>query len=137
VADEVRKLSERTGASAQEIAKMIGTIQTETQSAVERMNLVAHEMTGGVALVKDVGASLEKIDVRTQETTTLAGQIAGAVKEQKAASEDIARRLEAIAQAAEENAALTGNNREVAQSLRQCAGELQSQIGRFRVGEPG
>jgi len=136
VADEVRKLSERTGNSAREIAQMIGNIQAETEAAVERMNSVAHEMSGGVELVKNVGASLEKIDARTQETTTLAGQIAGAVKEQKAASEDIARRLEAIAQSAEENAALTGNNRDVAQSLRQCAGELQGQIGRFRIEQP-
>ena len=136
VADEVRKLSERTGNSAREIADMIGNIQGETESAVQRMNSVAKEMGGGVALVQNVGASLEKIDARTQETTTLAGQIAAAVKEQKVASEDIARRLEAIAQSAEENAALTGNNRDVAQSLRQCAGELQGQIGRFRIEQP-
>jgi len=32
---------------------------------------------------------------------------------------------------------LTGNNREVAQTLRECAGELQGQIGRFRVVEQG
>jgi len=136
VADEVRKLSERTGNSAREIADMIGNIQGETESAVQRMNSVAKEMDGGVEMVQNVGASLEKIDARTQETTTLAGQIAAAVKEQKVASEDIARRLEAIAQSAEENAALTGNNRDVAQSLRQCAGELQGQIGRFRIEQP-
>ena len=133
VADEVRKLSERTGASAQEIASMIGTIQAETESAVKRMNIVAKEVTGGVELVQHVGLSLEKIDARTRDTTTLAGQIAAAVTEQKSASEDIARRLESIAQSAEENAALTGNNREVAQTLRQCADELQGQIGRFRI----
>ena len=137
VADEVRKLSERTGASAQEIAAMIGSIQAETESAVQRMNIVAKEVTGGVELVQNVGVSLEKIDARTRDTTTLAGQIASAVTEQKVASEDIARRLESIAQAAEENAALTGNNREVAQTLRECAGELQGQIGRFRVVEQG
>jgi len=133
VADEVRKLSERTGASAQEIAAMIGSIQAETESAVKRMNIVAKEVAGGVELVQNVGVSLEKIDARTRDTTTLAGQIAAAVTEQKSASEDIARRLESIAQAAEENAALTGNNRGVAQTLRQCADELQGQIGRFRI----
>jgi len=133
VADEVRKLSERTGASAQEISQMIGSIQGETESAVARMNSVAHEMTGGVELVQNVGTSLEKIDARTHDTTTLAGQIATAVNEQKVASEDIARRLESIAQSAEENSALTGNNREVAQTLRKCAEELQGQIGRFTI----
>ncbi|HEY4375381.1 MAG TPA: methyl-accepting chemotaxis protein [Burkholderiales bacterium] len=133
VADEVRKLSERTGASAQEISQMIGAIQAETESAVERMNAVAKEMTGGVELVQNVGVSLEKIDAKTRDTTTLAGQIATAVNEQKTASEDIARRLESIAQAAEENSALTGNNREVAQNLRQCASELQGEIEKFKV----
>jgi methyl-accepting chemotaxis protein len=133
VADEVRKLSERTGASAQEISKMIGTIQAETESAVQRMNAVAKEMTGGVELVQNVGVSLQKIDAKTRDTTTLAGQIASAVNEQKVASEDIARRLESIAQAAEENAALTGNNREVALNLRQCASELQGQIEKFKI----
>ena len=133
VADEVRKLSERTGASAQEISQMISSIQAETENAVQRMNNVAREMTGGVDLVQNVGTSLEKIDARTRDTTTLAGQIATAVNEQKVASEDIARRLESIAQAAEENSALTGNNRETAQNLRQCAGELQGQIARFTI----
>jgi methyl-accepting chemotaxis protein len=133
VADEVRKLSERTGTSAREIAEMIGTVQAETESAVERMNAVAQEMSAGVELVQNVGVSLQTIDARTQETTTLAGQIAVAVKEQKVASEDIARRLESIAQSAEQNSALTGNNRDVARNLRQCAGELQAQIGRFRI----
>jgi methyl-accepting chemotaxis protein len=133
VADEVRKLSERTGASAQEISQMISTIQSETESAVARMNAVAKEMSGGVELVQNVGTSLEKIDIKTRDTTTLAGQISSAVNEQKVASEDIARRLESIAQSAEENSALTGNNREVAQNLRQCAGDLQGQIARFTI----
>jgi methyl-accepting chemotaxis protein len=133
VADEVRKLSERTGASAQEISQMIGSIQGETESAVARMNSVAHEMSGGVELVQNVGTSLEKIDARTRDTTTLAGQIATAVNEQKVASEDIARRLESIAQSAEENSALTGNNREVAQNLRLCAEELSGQISKFKI----
>ena len=133
VADEVRKLSERTGTSAREIAEMIGSVQADTENAVARMNSVAVEMTGGVELVQNVGTSLEKIDAKTRDTTTLAGQIAVAVNEQKTASEDIARRLESIAQAAEENSALTGNNRDVAQNLRQCAGELQAQIGRFKI----
>jgi methyl-accepting chemotaxis protein len=133
VADEVRKLSERTGHSAREIAQMIGSVQTETETAVIRMNAVAQEMASGVEQVRVVGSTLEKIDVRTGETTELAVQIASAVKEQKAASEQIARRLEAIAEAAEENAALTANNREVALGLRQCAGELEGQIGHFRI----
>ncbi len=133
VADEVRKLSERTGTSAREIAEMIGSVQADTENAVARMNSVAVEMSGGVELVQNVGVSLEKIDARTRDTTTLAGQIAVAVNEQKTASEDIARRLESIAQAAEENSALTGNNRDVAQNLRQCAGELEAQIGRFKI----
>ena len=72
-------------------------------------------------------------DARTREATALAGQIASAVTEQKAASEDIARRLESIAQSAEENSALTGNNRDIAQGLRRCAADLQTQIGGFRV----
>jgi len=133
VADEVRKLSERTGASAQEISQMIGAIQADTAQAVERMNVVAREVAGGVELVQNVGVSLDKIDARTRDTTTLAGQIATAVTEQKVASEDIAKRLESIAQSAEQNAALTGNNREVALDLRKCAEELKGQIGRFRI----
>jgi methyl-accepting chemotaxis protein len=133
VADEIRKLSERTGKSAQEITQMIASVQGETEVAVERMSAVAQEMSAGVEQVKVVGATLEQIDARTGETTELATQIAAAVKEQQVASEQVARRLEAIAEAAEENAALTGNNREVAQGLRQCAGDLEAQIRHFRI----
>jgi methyl-accepting chemotaxis protein len=133
VADEVRKLSERTGNSAHEISQMIGSVQAETEAAVERMDKVAQEMSRGVEQVRVLGSTLERIDARTSETTALATRIASAVKEQQLASEQVARRLEAIAEAAEENAALTSNNREVAQGLRQCAADLESHISHFRI----
>ena len=133
VADEVRKLAERTAMSTQEISTTVNAILEETGSAVQRMQTVSANMSDSVSLAREAGDSLRSIDQKAQETVEVVHGIADSTREQSAASQEIARLVENIAQAAEGSAGRAAQNTDRAQNLQRLAGELQSQLSRFRT----
>lgn len=133
VADEVRKLAERTAMSTQEISTTVSAILEETGSAVQRMQTVSANMSDSVSLAREAGDSLRSIDQKAQETVEVVHGIADSTREQSAASQEIARLVENIAQAAEGSAGRAAQNTDRAQNLQRLAGELQSQLSRFRT----
>jgi methyl-accepting chemotaxis protein len=59
--------------------------------------------------------------------------ICSAVKEQTAASNDIARNVEQIAQMTEKNSTSTAQSRLAAQNLKSMSAQLRTLVQRFRV----
>lgn len=131
VADEVRKLAERTAMSTQEISVTVNAILQETAGAVQRMQSVSANMTVSVDLARHAGESLQAIDRHAQDTVEVVNGIADSTREQSAASQEIARLVENIANAAEGSSSRAVKNTERAQNLQRLSGELQSQLGRF------
>lgn len=133
VADEVRKLAERTAHSTQEISSTILAIQSETDSAVEHMQLVTTQMSGGVEKAREAGEVLARIDECSQRAAQNVQNIAESTREQSSASQEIARLVERIAQMAESNSATASSNREQAENLGRMSTELQTTLSRFRT----
>jgi methyl-accepting chemotaxis protein len=131
VADEVRKLAERTSVSTQEIATTVSAILDETGRAVSRMQDLSTNMSGSVGMARQAGDSLETIDQRAQQTVEVVHGIADSTREQSAASQEIARLVENIAQAAEGSNSRAVRNSERAQELQRLAAELRTQLARF------
>jgi methyl-accepting chemotaxis protein len=131
VADEVRKLAERTALSTQEISTTVEAILRETGNAVQRMQSVSTNMSGSVALARDAGDALLTIDERARQTVEVVQSIADSTREQSSASQEIARLVENIAQAAEGSSSRAVKNTERARNLQGLAVELQSQLSRF------
>ena len=131
VADEVRKLAERTSLSTQEIATTVSAILDETGRAVGRMQDLSTNMSGSVGMARQAGDSLETIDQRAQQTVEVVHGIADSTREQSAASQEIARLVENIAQAAEGSNSRAVRNSERAQDLQRLAAELRAQLARF------
>ena len=131
VADEVRKLAERTSVSTQEIATTVSAILDETGRAVSRMQDLSTNMSGSVGMARQAGDSLETIDQRAQQTVEVVHGIADSTREQSAASQEIARLVENIAQAAEGSNSRAVRNSERAQDLQRLAAELRAQLARF------
>ena len=131
VADEVRKLAERTALSTREISTTVSAILQETTSAVQRMQAVSASMTDSVGLARDAGDSLLTIDQRAQQTVEVVHGIADSTREQSAASQEIARLVENIAQTAEGSNSRAVKNSERAENLQRLASELQGQLARF------
>ena len=133
VADEVRKLAERTAHSTQEISGTILAIQSETDSAVQHMQLVTTQMNGGVEKAREAGEVLARIDECSQRAAQNVQNIAESTREQSSASQEIARLVERIAQMAETNSATASSNREQAENLGRMSTELQTTLSRFRT----
>lgn len=74
VADEVRKLAEQSNNAAQQIAKMIGEIQAETENAVVSMTHGAREVQTGAAAVRKAGLSFQEIN---QLVANVSSQVGG------------------------------------------------------------
>lgn len=134
VADEVRKLAERTTQSTQDIASMIAAIQNGTAQAVGSMHAGVQQVAGGVELAMQAGEAMERIHSGTQRVVHSVGDISLALKEQSAASAEIAANVERIAQMAEESNASVAASTATAHELEGLADSLQHETRRYKVG---
>lgn len=133
VADEVRKLAERTAKSTQEIAAMIGAIQSGTATAVSSMKLGVVRVANGVAQAERAGGAIAQVQAQSRYVRNAVDEISTALREQSAASTEIAKNIERIADMAEENNVAASGNTETAGRLRQLAETLSAEVSRFRT----
>jgi methyl-accepting chemotaxis protein len=133
VADEVRKLAERTAKSTQEIAAMIGAIQTGTSTAVTSMKRGVDRVAAGVDQAQLAGNAIIKVQEQSRQVVDAVGEITIALREQASASTEIAQNVERIAQMAEENNASATGNASTAGNLRQLAESLSNEVARFKT----
>jgi methyl-accepting chemotaxis protein len=133
VADEVRKLAERTAKSTQEIAGMIAAIQSGTTTAVDSMKRGVARVGLGVVEAQRAGESIGLVQEHARRVVEAVSEITVALREQAAASTEIAQNVERIAQMAEENNAAAGSNAHTADGLRQLAETLNGEVGRFHT----
>jgi len=133
VADEVRKLAERTATSTQEIASMIEQIQQGTGSAVASMETGVSQAMAGVELATQAGAAIRDINGQSDRVVEVVGDISASLREQTAASSDVARGIEHIAQMTEENSSAVRETAQAAHDLTNMAASLQAVVDRFRV----
>ncbi|SFQ03211.1 methyl-accepting chemotaxis protein [Desemzia incerta] len=147
VADEVRKLAEQSRESANQIAKLIQHIQTDTSKAVEMMHHGNDEIVQGMTIAEETGKSFERI-VQSIESTTIQTQELSAASEQISASvQQVNASIEEVAAAAKTSSATTGeiaaateeqlaSTEEVSSSatfLAQLAEELTGLVSKFSV----
>lgn len=133
VADEVRKLAERTTSSTLEIATMIDKIQQGARRAVAEMEAGVAKVNQGVDLAQKAGDSVGNIRTAGEQITRVVDEIGLSIKEQAAAARDIAKRVEHIAQASEENSASVAQTAASAHNLESLARDLDRMASRFMV----
>jgi methyl-accepting chemotaxis protein len=133
VADEVRKLAERTSKSTQEIANMIGAIQSGTATAVSSMKLGVERVGTGVQQAQLAGEAISQVQSQARQVVDAVSEITIALREQAAASTEIAQNVERIALAAEENNIAATGNADTANRLRLLAENLNREIDQFKT----
>lgn len=147
VAAEVKTLAEQSAVSAKQIESLIRVIQQETEASVASMEKVSTEMTNGIAVVDQAGASFSEIETAITDVTGHVEEVSGAVQEMAAASEQIASVMRTIQAVTEGTAAGTQNISasteeqmasmeeisSASQSLATMADDLKQVTGRFTV----
>ncbi|MCE1243822.1 methyl-accepting chemotaxis protein [Oryzomicrobium sp.] len=133
VADEVRKLAETTRQSALEITEMITTIQQGSKAMATQMDVSVDRVGEGRAMAGQAGDAIHGINDGTGKVVDVIDDVSTALKEQAAASQEIAGRVENIVQMIEENNAAMGAVADTAQELDALAAQLKQDIARFRV----
>jgi len=134
VADEVRKLAEKTGQSAEEITRMLASIQTSTQTMASQMEVSVQRVDKGVSMAQTAQESIQSINNGTGKLLTVIGDVSSALSEQSAASQEIANRVENIVQMIEENNESMTSVANIAMDLDSAAGKMKQDVARFRLG---
>lgn len=135
VADEVRKLSERTQIATEEISNSIRGIQSETQSAVTRIESGSERVSEGVELATQAGDALTTIVDSSIELQMMVQSISAAANEQSSASSEIARAVEGINQVTRESTEGASQSAAAASDLARQAESLQSLVVQFKISE--
>ena len=131
VADEVRKLAERTTQSTQEITTMISSMQSSARDAVTCIEDAVANVNEGVILTKRVGESVSRLGASSHEVKGVIIDVSSALREQNAASNEIARNVEQIAQTGERNSGAVGAVAKAAAELQQLANSLTDSARHF------
>ncbi|WP_409372526.1 methyl-accepting chemotaxis protein [Pseudomonas fluvialis] len=103
VADEVRGLASRTQQSTAEIQRMISSLQDGAHAAVAVMQRSREQAGHSVQQASEAAQALLGIGSRVNQITDMSVQIAAAVEQQSAVSEEINRNITRIRQAADSN----------------------------------
>jgi methyl-accepting chemotaxis protein len=122
VAEEVRKLAEQSSVSAQQIAELIGNIQSETNRAVQVMEVGTKEVEEGVVAVNKAGHSFISIVTEVNKVVGQIQQVSAASQQIAAGSTEVVRSIENIAAIAEQTAA---SSQEVSASAQQQTAAME------------
>ena len=133
VADEVRKLAERTANSTKEIGDMVAKIQNGTRSAVSSMQDGVRQVGNGFELANKAGDSINLIRDGAMRVTVVVNGISDSISEQSMASNEIAQKLEVIAQMSEESAAAVRQTADAARQLQTLSNALHQTVAQFKT----
>ncbi|UFQ97939.1 methyl-accepting chemotaxis protein [Pseudomonas wenzhouensis] len=132
VADEVRNLAGRTREATNEISAMIGSIQSETGSAIATMEQGRQLMQDGLERNAKVASALAQISEQSDAAGEQFAAITTATSEQSSTATVLSANLQSIAQANGEQRQVVANLGDTARELDHLASQLRQEVERFR-----
>jgi methyl-accepting chemotaxis protein len=133
VADEVHKLAERSSRSADEIESITKLLCQQAAEADETIHEGLQSVQNSNACLDNVLASLNETSGSANLAATGVLGIEASVREQLAASNDIARNVEQIAKMTEEHKTVASETAKSASTLQELASAMKNTIGKFKT----
>jgi len=126
VANEVKELAKQTAKATDDISRKISAIQTDTQGAVEAIGTI----TGVISQINDISGSIATA-VEQQSATT--NEMTRNLTDAASGSGEIARNIEAVAEAARGTSMSALESQKAANELAEMAVQLRSLVGEFKI----
>ncbi len=133
VADEVRKLAEKSSQSVNEIDSVNRTLNSHSGEVLDAIRDGMQAIETSKRHVKNVIGSLVQADEASRQSADGIDSIAASVGEQHAASSEISRNVEQMAQLADQNLDAVTRSSEAAGRLQSLSGDLSNSVARFRI----
>lgn len=133
VADEVRNLAQRTQKSTAEIQEIIERVQLGARESVKVMLEGQESANSSVELASQAGSSLDSIAAAISSISDMTIQIANAVEEQSAVTEEMNRKIVTINNVANETAIGAEETAAESEKLAMLSRELGDVVQQFKV----
>jgi methyl-accepting chemotaxis protein len=133
VADEVRTLATRTHSSTEEIQKVISRLQQGVKETVSSMTLSQTSAQQSVSKAKEVGQSLQEMQVFVTDIRDLSTQIAAAAEQQSAVAQEISENVHDIAKMSDEASNAADSTAQNSEGLSSLAEQQNSLLSQFKV----
>ena len=133
VADEVRALAHRTQQSTSEIERMIGSIQSGTEHAVNSMRNSTERAESTLNIARGAGLSLDTINNAIVEINERNLVIASAAEEQAQVAREVDRNLVNIRDLSVQSATGASQTSAASNELSRLAVDLNGMVGRFHL----
>ena len=132
VAEEVRALAMRSQQSTEEISKLLGQLQLESDSATTAMTKGNELSRNCVEQVNKTGESLSRITTEISELANINIQIATAVEEQSVVAEQVSQNIDSISEMSAESENNGKSAVELSHSLLDRLNQQHSLVEQFR-----
>ncbi|WP_437128682.1 methyl-accepting chemotaxis protein [Pseudomonas chlororaphis] len=133
VADEVRALAHRTQQSTSEIERMIGSIQSGTEHAVESMRTSTERADSTLSIARGAGGALDTINTAVNEINERNLVIASAAEEQALVAREVDRNLVNIRDLSVQSATGANQTSDASHELSRLAVDLNGMVARFTL----
>lgn len=122
VAEEIRKLAENSQDAAQHIAELIGTIQEETEKAVEAMHHGNKGVRQGADVVKDAMGEFSQVTGMVDSMVEQMAQVADHIHQVSAESNNV---VEATSQVTKDSNKIAGETQQVSAASEEQSATMQ------------
>ena len=126
VANEVKELARKTARSSEEIGKKVGSIQVDTQHAVEAIGRIT-------TIIRQINDIQTVIAASVEEQAATTSEIGRSVTEAAAGSTDIARNITSVAETAQSMTQGAVETHRAAEGLARLSNDLLALVGQFQL----
>ena len=133
VSEEVRNLAAQVSESAQDIERLVQSIQEETASVINVLEVGTSEVVNGTQLVNQTQKTLSHLTMLSREIDTALQRVSANTTEQTETSQQVNNTMKSVAGVSLANAEAAREVVEVLQKLLREVSTLQTSVDRFQV----